>query len=103
MNANLTPAQSAQIFDLKQKFMNDSAELRKQMMVKRTELASLWNSPNPDQNQISARQKELWALRDHMQAKAAAFRAEAGKIAPVGYGPGMGLGRGGGKGCGYCW
>jgi len=103
MNANLTPEQSAQVFDLKQKFMNDTVELRKQMMVKRTELASLWNSPNPDQNQISAKQKELWALRDQMQAKAAAFRAEAGKITPVGYGPGMGMGRGGGKGCGYCW
>ena len=42
MNANVTPEQSAQLFDLKQQFMNDTADLRKQMMVKRTELAALW-------------------------------------------------------------
>jgi hypothetical protein len=72
-------------------------------MQKQAELAALWSSQGPDQNQISAKQKELWALRDQMQANAATFRAEAGKIAPVGYGPGMGMGRGGGKGRGYCW
>jgi hypothetical protein len=72
-------------------------------MQKQTELAALWNSQSLDQNQISAKQKELWALRDQMQARAAAFRSEAGKIAPVSYGPGMGMGCGGGKGRGYCW
>ncbi len=40
-NANLTPEQSAQLFDLKQQFRNDTAGLRKQMMVKQTELAAL--------------------------------------------------------------
>ena len=54
MNANLTPEQSAQLFDLRQQFMNDTAGLRQQMMVKRTELAALWQSATPDQNQIQA-------------------------------------------------
>jgi zinc resistance-associated protein len=103
--ANLTPEQAGQIFDLRQQFMTDTAPLRRQMMEKRAELAALQNSQTPDSNQISAKQKELWDLRQQMQAKAAAFREEAGKIAPVGFGPGMGkgMGPGGGKGRGYCW
>ena len=55
MNANVTPEQSAQLFDLKQQFMNDTAGLRKQMMVKRTELAGLWQSATPDQSLIQAK------------------------------------------------
>jgi hypothetical protein len=41
--------------------------------------------------------------RDQMRVKAAAFRAEAGKTAPVSYGPGLGMGPGGGKGRNCCW
>jgi Spy/CpxP family protein refolding chaperone len=95
MNANLTPEQSTQLFDLKQQFMNDTAGLRKQMMVKRTELAALWQSPAPDQNQIQAKQQEINALRDQLQAKRTAFQVQAQKISPQ---AGMGMGRGGGRG-----
>jgi len=101
--ANPTPEQASQVFDLKQKFFNDTADLRRQMALKRAEMAALWNSQSPDQNQISAKQKELWALREQLQAKATTYQAEAGKIAPLGYGPGLGMGPGGGKGRGRCW
>jgi len=80
MNANLTPEQSAQIFDLKQQFMNDTAGLRKQMMIKRTELAALWRSETPDQNQIQVKQQEVNALRDQLQAKRTTFRLQNQQI-----------------------
>lgn len=101
MNANLTPEQSAQLFDLKQQFRNDTAGLRKQMMIKRTELAALWQSGGPGQNQIQAKQEEVNALRDQLQAKRTAFRLQAQKICPqAGMGMGGGAGRGMGKGRG---
>jgi zinc resistance-associated protein len=101
---NLTPEQAGKFFDLKEKFRNDNAEARKQMMVKHAELAALWKSATPDEKAIVAKQKELNALRDQMQEKSIAFRLEARKIAPElaqGFGRGMGGGMGhGGKGCG---
>uniref|UniRef100_A0A7V4LBT3 Periplasmic heavy metal sensor n=1 Tax=Desulfobacca acetoxidans TaxID=60893 RepID=A0A7V4LBT3_9BACT len=97
MNANLTPEQGAQLFDLRQQFLNDTASLRKQMMVKRTELAALWRSTTPDQNQIQAKQQELNTLRDQLQAKRSAFQVQAQKISPQ---AGMGLGRGAGRSMG---
>jgi len=98
MNANLTPEQSAQLFDLRQQFRNDTAGLRQQMMVKRTELAALWRSQAPDQNQIQAKQQEINALRDQLQAKRTAFRQQNQQICPQ-----AGMGRGGGRGRGCNW
>ena len=95
MNAAVTPEQSAQLFDLKQQFRNDTAGLRQQMQVKRTELAALWQGATPDQNQIQAKQQEVNALRDQLQAKRTAFRLQNQQICPQ---AGMGLGRGGGRG-----
>ena len=103
MNANLTPEQSAQLFDLRQQFMNDTAGLRKQMMLKQTELAALWQSSTPDENQIQAKQQEINALSDQPQAKSTAFRLQNQQICPqAGMGMGCGAGRGMamGQGCG---
>jgi zinc resistance-associated protein len=107
---NLTPDQAGKLFDLKQKFMNDTAEVRKQMVVKQAELAALWKTEKPDEKAIVAKQKELNTLRGQMQEKSVAFRLAARKIAPQfgqGFGPGMGRGMGhgmsgpGGYGCPY--
>lgn len=112
---NLNPEQAGKLFDLKHKFMNDTAEVRKQMVVKRAELAALWKAEQPDEKAIVAKQKELNALRGQLQEKSVAFRLEARKIAPhlahcfghgmggdmgghggfMGPGPGHGPGRGG--------
>jgi len=115
---NLTTEQAGQLFDLKQKFMNDTASLRKEMMLKRTELAALWRADNPDEKQILAKQKELNALREQMQQKSVAFKMQARKICPqgpMGMGPhggmgmggpggmGMAMGPDGGMGRGGCW
>jgi Spy/CpxP family protein refolding chaperone len=45
--ANLTPEQAGKLFDLRQKFLDDTASLRKEMVVKRAELRALWRSENP--------------------------------------------------------
>lgn len=95
MNANLTPEQSSQLFDLRQQFRNDTAGLRKQMMVKQTELAALWQNPTPDQTQIQAKQQEINDLRNQLQTKRIAFQAKNRQLFPQaslgrGYGPGHG-------------
>jgi len=101
---NLSPDQAGKFFDLKEKFRNDTAAARKQMMVKHAELAALWKSATPDQAAITAKQKEVNALRDQMQEKKVAFQLEARKIAPElaqGFGCGMGRGMGGHGGMGH--
>jgi len=98
---NLSPDQAGKFFDLKEKFRNDTAAGRKQMMVKRAELAALWKAEKPDQAAITAKQKEVNALRDQMQEQRTAFQLEARKISPElaqGFGRGMGRGMGHG-GC----
>lgn len=101
---NLTPEQAAQVFDLKHKFMNDTANLRKQMWVKRAEMAQLWKAEKPDEKAIIAKQKEMHALKGQMMEKAVAFRLKLKEIAPeLGmFGPGRGMGRGKGMGRGAC-
>jgi zinc resistance-associated protein len=98
---NLNTEQAGQLFDLKQKFMNDTADLRKAMMIKRTELSALWRAENPDEKQILAKQKEVNALREQMQQKSMAFKLQARKICPqgpLGMGPHGGMGPGAGMG-----
>jgi Spy/CpxP family protein refolding chaperone len=102
---NLTPDQAGKLFDLKEKFRTDTVAARKQMMVKHAELAALWKAEKPDQAAITAKQKELNAVRDQMQEKRTAFMLEARKIAPElaqGRGMGWGMGHGRGMGAGGC-
>jgi len=93
---NLTPEQAGQVFDLKQKFMNDTAELRKGMMIKGAELAKLWKAENPDEQAILAKVKELAGLRAQFMEKAVAQRLAMRKIVPTAMGncPMMGPGKG---------
>jgi Spy/CpxP family protein refolding chaperone len=98
---NLTPEQAGNFFDLKEKFRNDTAAMRKDMMVKHAELAALKNAEKPDQAAIDAKQKEVKALWDQMKEKRTAFLAEAGKISPE-LAKGFDRGMGGGKHHGGC-
>jgi Spy/CpxP family protein refolding chaperone len=100
---NLTPDQAGKFFDLKEKFHSDTASVRKQMMIKRAELAGLQKAEKPDQAAITAKQAEIKALWTQMQEKRTAFQAEAGKISPdlaKGMGRGMRGGKGNGRGMG---
>lgn len=99
---NLTPEQAGKLFDLKEKFRTDTANLRKSMLIKRLEMKALWKAENPDEKAILAKQKEISALRDQMAEKMVPLRLEAKKIAPQAafFGMGMGRGHGGGMGMG---
>ncbi len=96
---NLTPEQGGKLFDLKEKFRNDTAGLRKDLMVKHLEMKALWKAENPDEKAILAKQKELNTLKDQMSLKMVPFRLEAKKIAPHAF-LGMGMHHGGGMGMG---
>lgn len=100
----LTPDQAAKAFDQRQKFMNDTADLRKQTMVKQAELRQLWQAKEPDKAKIAAKQKEINTVRDQLQEKATAFKLDMRQDFPdmaggAGCCPMMG---GGGKGPGAC-
>jgi zinc resistance-associated protein len=100
----MTPEQAAKAFDLRHKFMNDTAEVRKQMMVKRAELGELWRAKDPEKAKIAAKQKEMNALRDQFQEKAISFKVDMKQVCPMmaGGGPGCAMMGGGGKGPGAC-
>jgi Spy/CpxP family protein refolding chaperone len=96
---NLSPEQQTKMNDLRTQFWKDTVNLRNEMQTKRLELRTLWTNPTPDKAQIEAKQKELNALREKMQAKATEYKLEARKnltpeqAAQIGtYGPGKGFG-----------
>jgi hypothetical protein len=73
--------------------MNDTAEVRKQMMVKQAELGELWRAKDPDKGKIAAKQKEINAVRDQFQEKAISYKVDMKQQCPM---------MGGGKGQGAC-
>jgi Spy/CpxP family protein refolding chaperone len=104
---NLTAEQSAQIQALQKAHMDEIAPLQEELFKKRTELRSLWLTPNPDQAAITAKQKEILNLQTKLQEKGTNFRLEINKLLTPeqqaqlatygsGFGPRMGkMGRGG--------
>ncbi len=105
---SLTPDQQAQLDQLRQKFYNETADLRSQLWAKRGELNSLLTAQNPDQNRVRELQNEINDLRAQLSQKRLDFQLEAKKIAPNA-GPGAGWGGPGyGRHKGYhggrpCW
>lgn len=96
----LTSEQKTKLGELQEKFRKDTISLRNEMQIRRLEMRTLWITPNPDKDKIMAKQKELNALRDKLQAKSTDFRLDIRKIltpeqaAQIGtLGPGMGFGR----------
>lgn len=93
----LTPEQAAKLFDVKEKFLTDTAALRKQLFVGRVEMAALWKAENPDEKAIVAKVKELNDLRGQLMEKKVLLRLEVRKIVPkppmkTGMGEGYGMG-----------
>ena len=100
---NLTAEQSAQIQALRDGFLKEIEPLQKELYPKGQELRSLWQSPNPDQTAIAAKQKEISNLQSQLQEKATSLGLEIRKVltpeqlaqlpaAGRGFGPGMGFG-----------
>jgi Spy/CpxP family protein refolding chaperone len=120
---NLTAEQSAQIKALRDAFLKETEPLQKELYAKAQELRNLWQSANPDQAAIAAKQKEMIDLRTQLQEKATnlgleirkvltpeqlaqlpAFSQGAGFGPSAGFGPGMGFGpRMGMRGPIGCW
>ena len=111
---NLTQEQRTNLNELKERNWKDTVALRNEMQTKRLELRTLWSAPDPDRSKILAKQKELNALRDQLQAKLTDSRLEARKILTpeqaaqigtfrggMGF-RGMGRARMGGQGYGPC-
>jgi len=80
--AKLTPEEAGKLFDLRQKYLDDTASLRKDMVVKRAELRALWRAENPDEKQILAKLKEINAVKAKLQEKAVPAMIEVKKILP---------------------
>ena len=109
---NLTAEQKAKIDTLRDAFVKDVKPLEDQMFSKKGDLRLLWQEKNPDQAKITAKQKEIRALRDQIQDKALNYRFTVlNTLTPEqqdtlrtngpmgrGFGPGMGPGAGHGPG-----
>jgi len=100
---NLTAEQSAQIQALRDGFLKEVEPFQKELDATGQELRNLWQSPNPDQAAIAAKQKEIFNLQARLQEKATNLGLEIRKVltpeqlaqmpaAGKGFGPGMGFG-----------
>jgi Spy/CpxP family protein refolding chaperone len=102
---NLTAEQSAKIQTLRDSFLKETEPLQKDLYTKGTELRNLWQSPNPDQATIAAKQKEIFNLQSKLQEKATNLGLEIRKMLTpeqlaqlpafsqgAGIGPGAGFG-----------
>ena len=100
--SSLTPEQQTKYQELRQKFNDETAQLRGTMLTKRLELQSLWTNPKADSKTILDKEKELRDLQTQIKDKAVQMRLEARKfLTPEqiqNWKPGRGMGRGFGGG-----
>jgi len=102
---NLTTEQSAQIQALRESFLKEIEPIQKELYAKGQEFRNLWQSPNPDQAAIAAKQKEMFNLQSQLQEKATNLGPEIRKVLTseqlaqlpafnqgAGLGPGAGFG-----------
>ena len=100
---SLAPEQKTEFQNLRNKFNEEIAPLRKEMVTKRLELQSLWTNPTADPIVITAKEKELRDLQNQMRDKMIQYRLEARnfltpeQITEFGTGCGMGSGFRGGR------
>jgi len=97
---NLTAEQSSKIQALQKAHLDEIAPIQQQLLAKRTELRSVWLTPNADQAAITAKQKEILNLQATLQEKGTNFRLEINKLLTpeqqaqmAAFGPGMGRGK----------
>ena len=106
---NLSKEQTDKMWQLREKFHNDTQALRYELFQKRMELKAVYADPKADDATILAKQKEFNAQKQKMQDKMVQFKLEQRKIftpeqltklgeAGVGPGAGRGFGRASGHG-----
>ena len=100
--SSLTPEQLNKFKELRQKFNEETAQLRGNILTKRLELQSLWTNPKADPKVIADKEKELRDLQNQMKDKMLQLKLEARKsLTPdqiSQFGPGRGMGPGFGPG-----
>jgi Spy/CpxP family protein refolding chaperone len=67
---NLTSEQAQKMQALRESFFQETAVLRNELINKGIEMRQLWLEPNPDQEKILAKQKEINALSAQLDEKA---------------------------------
>jgi Spy/CpxP family protein refolding chaperone len=112
-NLNLSKEQMDKMWQMREKFRNDTQKLRYELFQKRLEMKTIFSDPKADDATIVAKQKELSALRQNMTDKMVEFRLaqrkiltpeQLKKLSETQAGPGfdrMGMGYGSRHGRGY--
>jgi Spy/CpxP family protein refolding chaperone len=77
---SLTPEQSQKIQALQESFLKEITPLQNQLFTSKTELRTLWSAANPDKEQIMAKQSEINALQQQLQARATQHQFEIRSI-----------------------
>ncbi len=77
--SSLTPEQLTKFKELRQKFNEETAQLRGNILTKRLELQSLWINPKADPKTIADKEKELRDLQNQMKDKKFQLKLEARK------------------------
>ncbi len=97
--SSLTPEQQTKFQELRQKFDNETAQLKGNILTTRLELQSLWRNPKADPKAILEKEKELTSLQDKLRDERVQFRLEARKVLTpeqiAQFGSGWGMGPGG--------
>jgi Spy/CpxP family protein refolding chaperone len=78
--SSLTPEQEAKFQELRQKFNEETAQLRGALLTKRLELQSLWRNPEADSKAIMDKERELRDLQNQMRDKIVQNMLEARKL-----------------------
>ncbi len=102
-NLNLTPEQSQELQALHENYLKAVSPLQNQMFALRSELRLMWNTADPDKEEIMAKQKEIADFEWQIQEQATQYRLDFRNILTpeqqaqlAGSGPGMGGGYGNG-------
>ena len=77
---DLSKDQQDKMWQLKEKFNNDTSALRYEMFQKRTELRTLFADPKATEAQILAKEKEVNALMQKMHDRMIRFKLDQRKI-----------------------
>ncbi|MCP4722929.1 MAG: periplasmic heavy metal sensor [Desulfobacteraceae bacterium] len=79
---DLSKEQRDELSALRQKFIDETYEVRSAMMVKHQEMRMLMETSSPDRAKLDTLSQEFTDLRSQMQSKRIDFQLAAKKIAP---------------------
>lgn len=73
---NLTEEQRAEIEARHEAFLQEINPLRNQLFSRKMEMRDLWGQGNPDQDEISMKQRQIQAIQNELQEKTIRYRME---------------------------